>query len=153
MSMSLVQDIRTHLARYLAHRISLDEFDAWLAAVTWNVGDAENREAQWLADEIMLRLAEFSHGHWSEAELREHLSGLQPSWFRVESPVVTGSTITGQRARTILLGTPAAAVDLLLPLPATALPFSRWWFPPARSVSENSAWKVITERLQLTASP
>lgn len=149
MSLSLAKDIRIHLARYLADQISLDDFDAWLAAATWDVERGDEHEAHWLAAEIMLRLAEFSRGHWSEADLRERFSGLQPSWLRLVDQVATGSTLEARIEQSISFGS-ASTSNLVFPLP-TATP-SAEWFPPARPVSEDSAHKVITDPVQLTAS-
>ena len=70
-------EIHDYLVRYLAEEISLQEFRGWFDASTWDLGErGANNDASDLAGEIELRLAEFSNGHWTEAELREKLQSL-----------------------------------------------------------------------------
>ena len=63
-------EIRQQLARYLAKRITLDDFEDWFVAESWNVHRDENTAATDLVFELELRLAEFSNGHWTEDDLR-----------------------------------------------------------------------------------
>ena len=67
---SLDFNIRERLADYLADRLSLREFEDWFYAKTWDIDDADNQTLTNLVYEIKLRLAEYSHGDWTEAELR-----------------------------------------------------------------------------------
>jgi hypothetical protein len=69
-------EIRDRLARYLNREISLDEFEEWFVPVAWSIEQARNPRAIELAGELELRLAEFSNGHWTEAELRSKLEPL-----------------------------------------------------------------------------
>lgn len=68
--------IREQLADYLAGKISLREFEDWLFSETWDRDDADNQALTTLVYGIKLRLAEFSHGDWKEAELRSLLRSI-----------------------------------------------------------------------------
>ncbi len=70
---SLDFNIRERLADYLADRLSLRAFEDWFYAETWDTDDADNQTLTNLVYEIKLRLAEYSHGDWTEAELRSML--------------------------------------------------------------------------------
>jgi len=70
---SLDFNIRERLADYLADRLSLREFEDWFYAETWDIDDADNQTLTHLVYEIKLRLAEYSNGDWTEAELRSML--------------------------------------------------------------------------------
>jgi len=82
MSYPLVTEIREHLARYLAGETTLDAFGNWFVPATWNVDRTEDRETIDLTYEIILRLAEYSNGDCSEAQLKDLLRPL------VEVPIV-----------------------------------------------------------------
>ena len=49
-------EIRQQLARYLAKQITLDDFEDWFVAESWNVHRDENTAATDLVFEIELRL-------------------------------------------------------------------------------------------------
>jgi hypothetical protein len=87
----LAADIRAALAQYLAGEIPLAAFDKWFTPATWNVERRTDPQAQALADEIDLRLAEYTNGHWTEAELRTKLADLQPDWIEARSPIRSDS--------------------------------------------------------------
>lgn len=72
--------IREQLSRYLAHEISLDQFQDWFVSSTWSVHQTANEIAIELSDEIELRLAEFSNGDWTAEELRAQLKHLVESY-------------------------------------------------------------------------
>jgi len=66
--------LRENLASYLAGDISLKHFSAFFVTSSWLVERlGETRE---FADEIYLRLAEFSNGDWDEDELKKILRPL-----------------------------------------------------------------------------
>jgi hypothetical protein len=69
-------EIRDWLARYLNGDLSLHQFEDWFVPVAWNIEQTKNPKANELAGEVELRLAEFSNGHWTEAELRSRLEPL-----------------------------------------------------------------------------
>ena len=73
-------EIRGKLADYLSNQIPLDEFKEWFIPATWHIEESGNGFACDLANEIHLRLAEFSNGHWTENELRRVLSPLIESY-------------------------------------------------------------------------
>ncbi len=76
MQSSCEREIRAWLARYLAAEISLRAFEEWFIPLTWVRAPGEDRACDDLANEIELRLAEFTSGHWTEQELRELLGTL-----------------------------------------------------------------------------
>ncbi len=66
--------IRSKLANYLARKTSLQAFHRWFVLATWDIEEWAPAQLQELVYEIKLRLAEYSNGHWSEAEFRRELS-------------------------------------------------------------------------------
>jgi hypothetical protein len=76
MSDTLDFKIRQQLADYLAGNISLRQFEDWFFAETWDIEEAANQALMNLVYEIKLRLAEFSHGDWTEVELRSMLHSI-----------------------------------------------------------------------------
>ena len=76
MATSLNARIRDHLADYVAGRTSLLEFDEWFIPETWDVDKSDDRPLIDLTYEIILRLAEYSSGDCSEAELKDLLRPL-----------------------------------------------------------------------------
>ena len=73
MSYSLDYTVRERLAAYLADEISLSEFEDWFFPETWDIDQTDNLDLLNLVYSIKLRLAEFSNGDWTEAELRSRL--------------------------------------------------------------------------------
>lgn len=71
MPASIDEQIRKAVMDYIAGRKSLRRFQEWFARKTWNL-QADPDLIQ-MVNQIELRLAEFSNGHWSEEELREKL--------------------------------------------------------------------------------
>lgn len=67
--------IRAQIARYLADEVDLPSLYAWLGSETWEVERWAPESAD-LARTAQLLLDEFSHGDWSDDELRSHLRGL-----------------------------------------------------------------------------
>ena len=73
MQSALGVELRNQLRRYLDGAISLSEFDEWFVPATLNVEQSGDPAAEDLTWEIYLRIAEFSHGDWTEAELKDML--------------------------------------------------------------------------------
>jgi hypothetical protein len=73
MSYSLDFNIRERLASYLAKEISRRAFEDWFFPETWDVDQLGDLALMNLVYGIKLRLAEFSHGDWTENELRSLL--------------------------------------------------------------------------------
>lgn len=84
MTQSLREAIQEHVQRYVAGDLTASEFEAWFWPATINVEQANDTRAEAMTYEIMLRLAEYSKGHWTEAELKELL---RPIGAR--TPIVT----------------------------------------------------------------
>jgi len=70
----LQSKIRDQVRRYLGRDISLNDFQDWFIPAAWSLEETENALAADLANEIELRLAEFTNGHWTEDELRSQLA-------------------------------------------------------------------------------
>jgi hypothetical protein len=76
---SLDYKIREQLADYMAGKLSLREFEDWFYPETWDIDEIENADNQTstnvanLVYGIKLRIAELSHGDWTEVELRSML--------------------------------------------------------------------------------
>lgn len=69
-------EIRKELVRYLSGKISLQDFQTWFIPTIWNIDKTKNQTTEALAYEIMLRLAEFSNGDWTEDDLKLKFSSL-----------------------------------------------------------------------------
>jgi hypothetical protein len=65
--------IRFWLARLIAGEASVDTFEDWFVAQSWNMHLDSEPSAQKLVAAVELRLAEYSSGHLSEAGLMEEL--------------------------------------------------------------------------------
>jgi len=68
---SLYWEIVGHLRAHLLGIESLDAFEDWFVARSWNIHQSGDQPSIDLVSEIELHLAEFSSGHWSEAELEK----------------------------------------------------------------------------------
>lgn len=66
--------MRSRLASYLEGKNSLGEFQEWFIPAAWNI-ESDN-DAELIAGEIELRLAEYTSGHLSDSELRAELLAL-----------------------------------------------------------------------------
>lgn len=64
------------LARYVRGEITLETFHFWFAPVLWRVEASEEPDAEELAYDIALRLSEYSHGQWTEPQLKTILCDL-----------------------------------------------------------------------------
>ena len=73
MASPLEREIRAHVDQYLAGEISLGELDDWLWPATADIEQIDDQVSRDLTNEIILRLAEYSHGDWTEAELKDLL--------------------------------------------------------------------------------
>jgi hypothetical protein len=83
MSTPLTDAIRERLGDYLAGQTTLDELEAWFVPATWDVEQAGDPAAVSLTGKVLLVLAEFSHGDWTEEEVRDLLGEIaDPSTMR-----------------------------------------------------------------------
>jgi len=73
MSHPLNYDIRERLGEYLAHEISLEEFEDWFIPETWDIDQTDDLDLLNLVYGIKLRLAEFSNNDCTEDKLRSLL--------------------------------------------------------------------------------
>ena len=110
MSDTLDFNIRQQLADYLAGNISLRQFEDWFFAETWDIDDADNQTLANLVYEIKLRLAEFSHGDWTEAELRSMLLSILEKHV-----IVIGNTISSRQPQ-ISYGTSSRNYSMPMPV-------------------------------------
>lgn len=86
MQASLDFEIRDCLARYLAGEISLERFQEWFVPMAWDADQSGSWSAEELANEVELRLAEFSNGDRTEAELRELFRSTLETYTMAEAP-------------------------------------------------------------------
>jgi hypothetical protein len=70
MSPHVETEIRETLSCYLSGEISLNTFQEIFLPKIWDIDQKENKIAEELAYEIMLRIAEYSNGDWDEQELK-----------------------------------------------------------------------------------
>ncbi len=78
---SLDLEIRNCLISYLVGEISLDSFQDWFVAATWDVEEAGEPRAEELTYAIQHAFAEYTNGHLTDADLRERLIPLtNPFW-------------------------------------------------------------------------
>jgi len=82
----LAPETRQWLGRYLAGEIPLRTFENWLVPMTWQSGEGTDPAVRDLLSEIELALAEYSSGHWTETELREHLRPLLARFTTIIRP-------------------------------------------------------------------
>lgn len=68
--------IRERLFSYLTRNITLNDFEDWLVAQSWNMHLDSDDAAQQLVGAIELRLAEYSDHHLNDASLERELAGL-----------------------------------------------------------------------------
>jgi hypothetical protein len=64
-------EIRKQLIRYLSGQISLNTFQEIFIPIIWDIDKKENKNVKKLSNRIILRLAEYSNGDWSEQELKD----------------------------------------------------------------------------------
>ncbi len=69
----LGKNVRMNLWNYLHGKSSLNEFKDWFIPATWDVEKTEKASVIDLVNQIKLRLAEYSNGHWEEPELKAQL--------------------------------------------------------------------------------
>jgi hypothetical protein len=66
-------EIRARIAACVLREASLDDFEDWFVAATWNVQQTGSRELQNLVYTVEAKLAEHSGGHIDEPTLRKSL--------------------------------------------------------------------------------
>src|SRR3989442_9661553 len=91
--MYLDLEIRGHVLSYLSGETTLRDFRAWYIPATWDVNTRRNGRVESLVNEIDLRLAEFTSGHWTEDELKEVLSRLTKDYEGVVFVTAEGHVI------------------------------------------------------------
>lgn len=69
-------EIRRKLASFLRRELSLDVFEKWLIANSWNAKSDSAKAAFQLAASIELVLFEYSNDHLTEDQLRAKLSAI-----------------------------------------------------------------------------
>lgn len=69
-------DVRERLAAFLLEEVSLDTFEDWLVAESWNMHQDSTVEVQDLVSSIELAFSERSNGHLNDAEFRGALHAM-----------------------------------------------------------------------------
>jgi hypothetical protein len=82
MNLSLDNEIRAKLTKYLVGEISLEEFEDWFVSASWNVNQSKNQVAINMVYEIELWLSEYSDNFRSEDALKGLL------WPLVENYII-----------------------------------------------------------------
>jgi len=67
-------ELRNRIARLASGDLSLDDFEDWFAAASWNSHQHASQALQHLVGRVEIYLAEYSKGHRSEQQLRVALS-------------------------------------------------------------------------------
>lgn len=70
MKSSAFLTLQEQLRRYIADELTLDAFREWFTPATWEHDSTPDADARELGYEIEHRLAEFTHGDWTEQELK-----------------------------------------------------------------------------------
>jgi len=76
MEKTLEMQICEKLQRFVSSNITLAEFNHWFTPRTWDTRKMEDENLENLANEIELRIAEYSNGDWTKKELKEILKPL-----------------------------------------------------------------------------
>ncbi len=76
MNTSLRQEIFDQLALYVGGERSFDAFQDWLIDALWRVDETGDVDAASLANRVENRIAEYTSGYCSEAELKQALRPL-----------------------------------------------------------------------------
>jgi hypothetical protein len=74
--MADVDQIRNGLSEWMDGKITLREFEDWFVPATWDIHQSGDEKAEDLADEIELRLSEYSGGYLSREDLRSEMKSL-----------------------------------------------------------------------------
>lgn len=97
--MALSDDIRRKVVELLASKVSLSDFEDWIAAETWNVHRDDDADAAApLAYKIELLLSELSGGYRTEADVRgSFVRLLEDRWAdsSVLEAVLTQQVVSG----------------------------------------------------------
>jgi len=105
--MEIDEQIRAGLMRYVRQETTLEEFEAWLTPLVWDLEASTDPLAESLASRLLLRLAEFSNGDLTEEELRADFRPLVQSQ-RESSISFAGAT--SELIREVALGAGSFAV-------------------------------------------
>jgi hypothetical protein len=76
MSKRLELQVRENVLSYLIGDLKLADLHAWLAPISWGLGNSDLSSFKQLVNDVSLLLDEYSYGHWTEDELRRELANL-----------------------------------------------------------------------------
>lgn len=111
--MTLEQEIRTWLRRYLRNEIPFEAFEDWLVDSTWDVQREGTPSEQALTYAIERELGEYTSQCKNEAQMKRALRRFAPTWWAI--PRVRGVTLSLSfgtlPATTTAMESGAAAVD------------------------------------------
>lgn len=99
-------EIRKQVVRYLANEIPVAVLQSSLAPLTWNIDQRTDPETAAIGHQLDLLLAEFSHGDWTEPELKEHLAPLVTSYA-----ITTGDSAWTSTSSFQIVTVPLASSD------------------------------------------
>ena len=75
-----VEEIKQHLASLLDGSCSIDDFEDWIVAKSWNMQTSSDNASQKLVGAIEVRLAEFHQSHLTHNELLAELQEVSDSF-------------------------------------------------------------------------
>jgi hypothetical protein len=93
--MTLEQDIRSWLRRYLRNEIPFEAFEDWFVDATWNVQREGNETARALAYTIDRLIADYTSHCRTEGQLKRALRPFAPTWWATPRVRTWTTTIYG----------------------------------------------------------
>ena len=70
-------EVRRRAADYIAGRITIRDFELWLAPLAWSLDDpSSDAQLRELVAAIELKIAEYTGGAWRESELRDLIEAI-----------------------------------------------------------------------------
>src|SRR3990170_1669674 len=79
--MTLEQEIRSWLRRYLRNEIPFETFEDWFVDSTWNVHREGTGTEQLLTSAIERHIGEYTSRAKTEAQLKRSLRAYAPTWW------------------------------------------------------------------------
>lgn len=74
--MLALHELRDQITRYVTGAVSIAAFQRWFDPQAWNVDKSSESQTADLVHSVELLLSEFSHGDWTEEELKLELASL-----------------------------------------------------------------------------
>lgn len=98
--MSIDQEIREQISRYLDGRIDAADLEDWISVEAWDI-DKESPSTRQLGYDTLRFIAEAQNGEWTDDELREHLGALIRTDTRVGNQFLEQLAVAEERRRSL----------------------------------------------------